>query len=144
MAAPAGSRSGGSIRLGPLTRADVVLLVVVALATAVAWIVTIRQAQTMPMSMPAAAPVAMTPGPMSGASGMSGMSNSGAGMAPAVAATAAPPVAGWLAAGAFLVAWLVMMAAMMLPAAAPTIALYRRVAAHPHGGGAGATVLFAA
>jgi predicted metal-binding membrane protein len=141
MAAPAGSGSGGSIRLGPLARADIVLLVVVALATVAAWIVTIRQAQTMPMTMPAAAPPAMTPAAMSG---MSGMSDSGAGMAPAAAAMAAPPAAGWLAAVAFVVAWAVMMAAMMLPAAAPTIALYRRFAAGSTGRAGAATAIFAA
>ena len=49
--------------------------------------------------------------------------------------------AGYL--GAAFLMWLLMMAAMMLPSAAPMILLHARVARQPRGGGAAATIAFA-
>ncbi|HEU5432202.1 MAG TPA: DUF2182 domain-containing protein [Thermomicrobiales bacterium] len=143
MASPARFRPPSSIRPGALARGDVALLLVVALLTAVAWFATVRQTQTMPMAMPAAPAPAAAPTAVSGMSGMSGMTDQGGAAIAALVPMAVPPSTGWAAACAFFVAWIVMMAAMMLPAATPTIALYRRIATG-QGGSAMATATFAA
>ncbi|HVL25710.1 MAG TPA: DUF2182 domain-containing protein [Thermomicrobiales bacterium] len=111
-----------------LSRGELALLLVLVVLTAGAWALTIHQARTMDMPMgvvvrgagqnapsaPGDLGMAMPPATSMGemaASGMSGMGWS------------------WDAFLTFLLAWSVMMAAMMFPAAAPMILLFHKVAA---------------
>jgi predicted metal-binding membrane protein len=113
----------------PLGRARLTLLVCLLFLTAAAWLLTIRQAQTMEMSMgvvprsDAAAPAVQAPGAM-GDMGSAAVAETGEMAATGMAG------AGWSLPGftAFVVAWAVMMAAMMFPAAAPMLLLFRTVA----------------
>jgi predicted metal-binding membrane protein len=117
-----------------LTRDRQILLTLLAIATVGAWALTAYQATTMDMPMgvvPRAASVA--PDATSLPEGMGDMDAMG-GMAMDDAADVAAmgmAGAGWSLAGfvAFVVAWAVMMAAMMFPAAAPMILLFQATAA---------------
>lgn len=115
----------------PLGRARLILLVCLILLTAGAWLLTVQQAQTMGMPMgvvPREEPVAAEP-PAS-ADGMANMGGDAMDDAAAMASSGMAS-AGWSLSGfiAFVVAWAVMMAAMMFPASAPMLLLYRTVAA---------------
>jgi predicted metal-binding membrane protein len=104
---------GGGPRLGR-DRGTVITAVAVIGLGLLAWVAVIADASTMSMPGPAT-----SPNGMSGMAGMPGMA--GMEMAP-VSPTPSLP-----SALAFLVSWGVMMAAMMLPSAAPMIALYGAV-----------------
>jgi predicted metal-binding membrane protein len=88
-----------------------------------AWVLTVHQAQTMDRPMGVVAR-----GAADGSNGMAGMDG-----------MAASGMAGggwtWDAVVGFLVAWSVMMAAMMFPAAAPMLLLFRKVSAQRRAGG---------
>ena len=103
--------SPGLRRFGSLGALSFGLLASLAALTVVAWLLVFYQVNTMSMPMGIA-----VRGGMAG-EGMEGM----AGMA-----MAGMPAAGWSLEGAvpFVVAWTVMMAAMMLPAAAPMIFMF--------------------
>jgi predicted metal-binding membrane protein len=132
------SASTGSLPIGPsrwrrprtpLERGQLAVLIVLALLTVAAWGLTIRQAQMMDMPMGI---VARDPMPDSGSSTPATMDDmSGMAMDEASEVAASGMVAsGWSLAAfsAFVVAWAVMMAAMMFPSAAPMILLFRTVA----------------
>jgi predicted metal-binding membrane protein len=117
-----------------LPRDRLILLALLAVVTAGAWALTAYQATTMDMPMgvvPRSASVApdaaAPPDDMGDMDAMGGMAMDEA------ADTAAMGMAGagWSLAGfvAFLIAWAVMMAAMMFPAAAPMILLFHAMAA---------------
>jgi predicted metal-binding membrane protein len=110
----------------PLARGQITILLTLIILTVAAWALTIRQAQTMtmPMGVSAGAPM-----PAAGSSsGMDGMSMDQVGE---VAASGMGGAA-WSVSGlvAFTVAWAVMMAAMMFPAAAPMLLLFHTVASN--------------
>ena len=115
---------------GALARDRLILLTLLAVVTAGAWVLTVYQATTMDMPMgviPRADPVApgsTTPADMANMDGM--VMDDAADMAATGMAGA-----GWSWAGlsAFVLAWAVMMAAMMFPAAAPMILLFQATAA---------------
>ena len=126
----------------PLERGRLALLAALAALTLGAWALTVHQARTMDMPMGVVARGAAEPDrpaadadARSGMEGMEGMSadEPAAGGAGAAAASgmAGMAEAGWTWDGfmTFVVAWAVMMAAMMFPAAAPMLLLYRAVAA---------------
>ncbi len=132
----------------PVQRGQLLLLGLLVLLTAGAWAVTVHQARTMDMPMGVVARSGADPMPDSastdaGSSGMAdmdgmddmpGMSaqDSSEPDAPQLATSGMAGMAssGWTWDGllAFVVAWGVMMAAMMFPAAAPMLLLYRSVA----------------
>ena len=165
----------------PIARGQLVLLALLVLLTAGAWVLTVHQARTMDMPMgvvargaagsapePTAAPSGIansTPSDamagMDGMDGMAGMEMPGAEIAPeagpaetGVGAASASGMAGmamddgwsWDGFAAFLVAWAVMMAAMMFPSAAPMLLLFRTVSAsrRAKGGAFVSTWVFAA
>jgi predicted metal-binding membrane protein len=113
-----------------LGRARLLLLVCLVALTAAAWLLTIWQVQSMSMPMGIVARggdfAADAP---ANASDMADMGSTTLTDAGAMAATGMAG-AGWSLAGfvAFVVAWAVMMAAMMFPAAAPMLLLFRTVA----------------
>jgi len=114
-----------------LPRDRLILLALLAVVTAGAWALTAYQATTMDMPMgvvPRAAPVA--PDATAPPDGMDAMGGMAMDDAADIAATGMAG-AGWSLAGfvAFVVAWAVMMAAMMFPAAAPMILLFQATAA---------------
>ena len=136
------------VRLQPrrslLERGEIFLLVCLAVLTAGAWALTIDQARTMDMPMGivlrgAADPVADLPAsdPMAGMD-MSGsmadmdMSESTTNTVQSTASSgmAAMDMGRWTWDGftTFVIAWAVMMAAMMFPAVAPLLLLYHRMA----------------
>jgi predicted metal-binding membrane protein len=129
-----------------MERGRLVVLLALVLLTVGAWALTIYQAQTMVMPMgvvPRDASVA--PDPTTVNEDMGGMAMDDAadtsGMAmeeAAEMASAGMAGAGWSLAGliAFVVAWAVMMAAMMFPAAAPMVLLFRTVATQRQTSGA--------
>jgi predicted metal-binding membrane protein len=114
---------------GSPSRDQLLLLAILAVVTAGAWALTVYQATTMDMPMgvmpreasgfpESPAPAAM--GEMDGmamddAANMAATGMAGAGWS-------------WAAFGAFVLAWAVMMAAMMVPAAAPMIVLFQATA----------------
>ena len=136
----------------PLARGQLALLAVLALLTVGAWGLTVHQAQTMDMPMgvvarggvdpatePTAAPTEATQ--LDAMAGMEGMSVLAAPAEPAgtsMGTASASGMAGmamdegwhWDGFVTFLVAWAVMMAAMMFPAAAPMVLLYRSIASN--------------
>lgn len=101
-----------------LARGQLMVLLSLIILAAGAWALTVHQARTMDMPMGVVARGGADD--MSGMSGMDGM----AGMA-----ASGMPMAGWTldAFVTFLVAWVVMMAAMMFPAAAPMLLIFRQV-----------------
>jgi predicted metal-binding membrane protein len=113
-----------------LGRARLTVLVCLIVLTVGAWLLTIYQAQTMDMPMgvaPRGASVTQdTTAPAEGMDAMGGMAMDET----AEMAATGMAGAGWSLAGliAFLVSWAVMMAAMMFPAAAPMVLLFRTVA----------------
>jgi predicted metal-binding membrane protein len=116
---PHGSGRPGALRFrlrpsAPLERGRLAVLVVLALLTITAWGLTIYQARTMDMPMG----IAARGGADEAMAGMAGMAASGM-------------AEGWSWDGfaAFVVAWVVMMAAMMFPAAAPMLLLFHRASA---------------
>jgi predicted metal-binding membrane protein len=123
----------------PLERGRLWLLLTLVVLTLGAWAVTIYQAQTMPMPMGvvvrggAATPPeepATVRDEMGGTDGMAmtGPATDGMGT-PAASGMAGMAATGWMWDGfvAFFLAWVVMMAAMMFPAAAPMLLLFRTV-----------------
>ena len=102
------------IRKPPLYREQVAVLVILALLTVGAWIATLTQMRSMAaMDQGMAAPAAMGPGAMPGQPTMGGMTMS--------EATRPDPGVRLVT---YLGMWTAMMAAMMLPAAAPMILLF--------------------
>jgi predicted metal-binding membrane protein len=107
------------VRREPLHREQLAILATLALLTAAAWVLTLRQMQDMAaMGGPAAGP---GHDGMTGQSGMGGMPRGGAPME-----AAAGPEPG-LRLAVYLGMWVSMMAAMMLPAAAPMILMFGTV-----------------
>jgi predicted metal-binding membrane protein len=102
---------------------------VLALLTVAAWALTIRQAQMMDMPMGVVAREPMPDSDTNAPATMDDMSGTAMDEAGEVAA-GGMAASGWSLAAfsAFVVAWAVMMAAMMFPAAAPMILLFRTVA----------------
>ncbi len=121
----------------PLARGQLAVLVAIGVLTVGAWALTIQQARTMDMPMGVAAGGA-------GRETMGGVTMEGAG----AMAASGMAASGWSTDGfaAFVVAWSVMMAAMMFPAAAPMLLLFRRVSSQRRaaGGGFVPTWIFAA
>ncbi len=131
-----------------MERGQLIVLALLALLTVAAWALTIHQAQSMDMPMGIVARGAAQPGeappeqpPAGGMEAMPGMPSM-PGMAMdepmtdgmgevAAAGMAGMADEGWSWDGfvAFLIAWAVMMAAMMFPAAAPMLLLFQRVSA---------------
>ncbi len=127
-----------SLRAVP--RAQLALLIALIGLTIGAWIITVHQARTMDMPMGVAVRAGgdVENDAMSGMQGMEGMASMAAsGMAEA----------GWTldAFISFLVAWTVMMAAMMFPASAPMLLWFRKVYSQrrQQGGGFVPTSVFA-
>jgi predicted metal-binding membrane protein len=118
---PGGPRSS-------LERGQLAVLIVLALLTIAAWALTIRQAQSMDMPMGVVARDPMPDSDTSAPAAMDDMSGMAMEEASEIAA-GGMAASGWTLAGfsAFVVAWAVMMAAMMFPAAAPMILLFRTV-----------------
>lgn len=129
----------------PIQRGQLLLLILLALLTAGAWAVTVHQARTMDMPMGVmirggADPMSGSPPASADSSDMSGMddmasmsadsSPSGDAGQPVSSSMAGMVDSGWAWDGlvTFVIAWGVMMAAMMFPAAAPMLLLYRTVA----------------
>jgi predicted metal-binding membrane protein len=142
----------------PLERGQLALLVTLAALTVAAWVVTVHQARTMDMPMGIVARGGANPAPkepagasvpaegddmasmadmddMAGMAGMEDMATeeaapNDAGMVSA-SGMAAMGNGGWTWDGfaTFAVAWAVMMAAMMFPAAAPMLLLFHKVSA---------------
>ena len=114
---------------GSPSRDQLILLAILAVVTAGAWALTVYQATTMDMPMGVmpreASGVPESPAPAA-MDEMDGMAMDDA------ANMAATGMAGagwsWAAFGAFVLAWAVMMAAMMVPAAAPMIVLFQATA----------------
>jgi predicted metal-binding membrane protein len=145
----------------PLEQGGVALLVALAVLTLGAWALTVHQAQTMNMPMGivlrGAAPSHAEPSgadPMAGmdmgsatgspmdsaiSAGMSGMpmgASTGSTMESAVSAGMSGmrmKTWSWDSFSTFLIAWAVMMAAMMFPAVAPLLLLYRSMAGGARG-----------
>jgi predicted metal-binding membrane protein len=113
----------------PLERGQLAVLIVLALLTVAAWALTIRQAQMMDMPMGVVARDPMPDSDTNAPATMDDMSGTAMDEAGEVAA-GGMAASGWSLAAfsAFVVAWAVMMAAMMFPAAAPMILLFRTVA----------------
>jgi len=116
----------------PIERGQLGLLFALLVLTVGAWALTISQAQTMDMPMGVvphgdSVTPAMT-APAEGMGDMDAMGSMAMGDAADIVATGMAG-AGWSLAGlvAFVVAWAVMMAAMMFPAAAPMVLLFRTV-----------------
>ena len=115
---------------GSPSRDRLILLAILAVVTAGAWVLTVYQATTMDMPMgvmpreASGVPESPAPAAMGEMDGMA-MDNA------ADMATTGMAGAGWSLAGfvAFVLAWGVMMAAMMFPAAAPMIVLFQGTAA---------------
>ncbi|MCC7025286.1 MAG: DUF2182 domain-containing protein [Thermomicrobiales bacterium] len=126
---------GGAALL--LQRGQRALLVTLVLLTAAAWALTIIQARSMAGSMETSpsAVVATGDGDMAGMGSMTGM---GSAAEPATSTMAGLSAPGWslAALAAFVAAWSVMMAAMMLPAVTPMLLLYRTIAARSMPAGA--------
>ena len=106
-------------RANPLAWSRWVVLAALLLLTVGSWALTVYQAETMGMPMG----VAVRGGANAGMDGVGRMASSGM------------TAAGWSVGGAatFLAAWAVMMAAMMLPAAAPMVLLFGTVQAQRRG-----------
>jgi predicted metal-binding membrane protein len=114
----------------PLERGQLAVLVALAILTLGAWLLTIHQAQTMDMPRGVVARrESVAPEQAASADGMADMGSATMDDASDMAATGMAG-AGWSLAAfsAFVVAWAVMMAAMMFPAAAPMLLLYHTLA----------------
>ncbi|MBA2598349.1 MAG: DUF2182 domain-containing protein [Chloroflexia bacterium] len=114
----------------PLERGQLAVLLALAVLTISAWALTIHQAQTMDMPMGVMVrgetPASDAPAAMDDMASMeTGAMDEAADMASTGMAGSSWSVGGLVA---FVVAWAVMMAAMMFPAAAPMILLFRAVA----------------
>ena len=121
---------GTSLECGHLERGQLAVLIALVVLTVGAWALTIHQAQTMDMPMGVVARgAAAAPDRPTAADDMDDMGGMAMDEAADMAATGMAG-AGWSLAGlaAFVVAWAVMMAAMMFPAAAPMLLLFRTVA----------------
>jgi predicted metal-binding membrane protein len=124
--AEAAGTGSGQPSLPPIARGQRGILVALVLVTLAAWAITLYQARTMPMPMGVVVPEGAA-GAMAGMDGMAG-----AGMGGMAAGGWSPG-----AFAAFVVAWGVMMAAMMLPAVTPMLLLYRTMANRRKHSGAG-------
>ena len=109
-------------RPAAMEKGRLALLASLAVLTIGAWAVTIHQARTMSMPMGVAVTGAGDAAGMAGMPGMAVSGMAGAGWS-------------WDGAGTFVIAWAVMMAAMMFPAAAPMLLLFRAVHAKRNGAG---------
>lgn len=121
---------------GAPRRDRLILLAILAVVTAGAWALTVYQATTMDMpmgTMPREASVVPDSAAPADMGDMDGMAMDDA------ADMAATGMAGagwsWAGFGAFVLAWAVMMAAMMFPAAAPMVLLFQATAARRKAGG---------
>jgi predicted metal-binding membrane protein len=122
-----------------LEQGGLVLLLVLAILTSGAWALTVHQARTMDMPMGIVLRGATRPRPATtGTDPMAGM-DMGASSGSTVGSAASAGISdmqmdnwSWDSFSTFLLAWAVMMAAMMFPAVAPLLLLYRSMA----GGGA--------
>lgn len=147
---PGRRRAGRRRRTTWVERGRLLLILLLATLTLAAWAVTIYQAQTMDMPMGIVARGGAGPDTTSGAMDGMAMEQPEAGGMETTAASgmAGMAVAGWTWDGfaAFVVAWAVMMAAMMFPAATPMLLLYHGVATRrqARGGGLIPTWMFAA
>jgi len=126
----------------PLERGQLAVLLALVALTIGAWVLTVWQARMMDMSMGI---VARGGGEVSGEpDAMGGMAMDGAGDMAATGMAGA----GWSLGSfmTFVIAWAVMMAAMMFPAAAPMLLLFRRVYSQRRAAGSGfvSTWVFAA
>jgi predicted metal-binding membrane protein len=155
-AAPTVRRSRWWRPTTPLARGQLLLLALLAALTLGAWALTVHQARTMDMPMGVVArggAEPADPAPASdGMAGMDGMETEEP-VADGMGGAASSGMAGmaeaawtWDGFATFLVAWAVMMAAMMFPAAAPMLLLFRTVAAsrRARGGAFVPTWVFAA
>jgi predicted metal-binding membrane protein len=114
----------------PLERGQLAVLIVLVVLTVAAWALTISQAQTMDMPMGVMVrgetPASDAPTAMDDMGSMeTGAMDEAAGMASTGMAGSSWSVGGL---ATFVLAWAVMMAAMMFPAAAPMVLLFRTVA----------------
>jgi predicted metal-binding membrane protein len=114
----------------PLERGQLAVLIVLVVLTGAAWALTISQAQTMDMPMGVMVrgetPASDAPTAMDDMGSMeTGAMDEAAGMASTGMAGSSWSVGGL---ATFVLAWAVMMAAMMFPAAAPMVLLFRTVA----------------
>jgi predicted metal-binding membrane protein len=122
-----------------LERSQLSILIILAVLTIAAWGLTIRQAGTMDMPM-GIGMSEIVPGDASGDVGdMSDMDATSSMEEMASPVMTDMPVPGWSLAGlaAFVVIWAVMMVAMMLPAVAPMLLLYRTIADKKRSGNEG-------
>lgn len=125
-----------------MERGQLLLLVLISVLTGVFWTVSIQQARTMDMPMGVAISGGMdpahSPDTTDGMGSMPGMAMEGSssGQLGSIAASGMSGM-GWTWEGflAFLLAWCVMMAAMMFPAAAPMILFFQKVATQRAGQG---------
>jgi predicted metal-binding membrane protein len=133
LAQPPDGRGTGRDATALLQRGQLAVLAMLILLTVGAWGLTIIQARSMPgltgaIAEPAApADPTDTMGDMTAAGDMGAMPDSPGTANPGMADMAGP---GWQLGGlaAFVVAWAIMMAAMMLPAVTPMLLLYRTIA----------------
>jgi predicted metal-binding membrane protein len=124
-AQPSGGGPGQNVA-ALLQRGQLAVFVTLILLTAVAWGFTVIQAQSMPEGMTVGVDPAGADDAMNAMGGMTAMPERDEPVSPGVADMAGT---GWSLAGltAFVVVWAVMMVAMMLPAVAPVILLYRTI-----------------
>jgi predicted metal-binding membrane protein len=123
---------GGGARLRPATPWEwgrLAMLGALIVLTVGAWALTVHQAQTMDMPMGVVAR-----GAAAGSDGTSGMANMD-GMSGMAASGMTGGGWTWNAFATFLVAWAVMMMAIMFPAAAPMLLLFHKVSAQRRAGG---------
>ena len=133
----------------PLQRGQLIVLVSLVVLTVGAWALTIYQARTMDMAMGVVArDEGLAPDMPASGDDMAGMGMGTPANDAGEMAAMGMAGAGWSLTGliAFVVAWAVMMAAMMFPAAAPMLLLYRTVATQRQksGGALAPTWVFAA
>jgi predicted metal-binding membrane protein len=151
----------GRSSFSTIERGQLILLGCLALLTMGAWAFTVHQARTMNMPMGIVVSGGMEPAPESNASdsmdgmdmsgSMAGMEMGGSSSGP-VETAASSGMSGmdmgswtWDGFSTFVVAWAVMMAAMMFPAVAPLLILYHKMAGQRGSrGGFAPTWIFAA
>jgi predicted metal-binding membrane protein len=130
----------------PLERGQLLLVLCLAVLTIGAWAITVHQARTMDMPMGIALRAAADMADSAPASdSMDGMDMGGVESA-AVSGMAGMDGDGWSWSGftTFIVAWVVMMAAMMFPSVAPLLLLLRKTSGQRGSGATASTWLFAA
>jgi predicted metal-binding membrane protein len=123
-----------------LERGQLVLLALIGVLTVASWSLTIQQAQTMDMPMGIAVSGGMDASEESADSGeMAGMPGMAMNEPGATETMSASGMSGmgwtWQGFATFLLAWAVMMTAMMFPAAAPMLLFFHKVASGHQGTG---------